>query len=162
MPTSLRFGFSFSPGGAKPLTGWLITSSSRVSSSLVCWSNQMAKLAAAEVVVLRTKFRKPLDVHRFFAGHLSRAGNVYRAAITAGLAGDIALARQLFIRMEILDPTKHGPQLKNLQAECATLAALLDDPIRYRSAILETIAARRQARGLPPDPQCLESLDAVI
>jgi hypothetical protein len=32
---------------------------------------QMAKLAAAEVVALRAKFRRPLDVHRFFAGSLS-------------------------------------------------------------------------------------------
>jgi len=123
---------------------------------------QMAKLAAAEVVALRSKLRTPLDVHRFFAGRLAYAGNFYRAAITAGLTGDIALAQQLFTRMRTLDPTRYGPHIKNLQAECAKLAALLDDPSRYRSAILETIAARRQACRLPPDPQCRESLDAMI
>ena len=122
---------------------------------------KMANLAAAEVVALRTKFRTPLDVHRFFASHLSYAGNFYRAAITAGLVGDIALARQLFTRMKTLDTSKYGPHIKNLQADCAKLAALLDDPIRYRSAILETIAARRQARHLPPDPRCLETLTAM-
>jgi hypothetical protein len=48
--------------------------------------------------------------------------------------------------------------LKNIQNECAALATLLDDPQAYRSAILEKIEARRQARGFPPDPQCLEAL----
>jgi hypothetical protein len=116
-----------------------------------------AQLVAAEVVALRTKFRTLADVHRFFAGNLSWSGNVYRAAITAGLVGDFALARQLFARIRGLDPTSHGPQLKNIQAECATLAALLDDQQAYRSAILEKINARRLARGFPPDPQCLSS-----
>ncbi len=121
----------------------------------------MANLAAAEVVALRVKFRTLSGVHRSFVDRLSYAGNTYRAAITAGLVGDIALARQLFARIETLDPTKHGLHLKNLQAECAKLAALLDDPARYRSAILETISARRQQRGLPPDPECLASLDLL-
>jgi hypothetical protein len=121
----------------------------------------MANLAAAEVVALRGKFRTPLDVHRFFAGRLSYAGNVYRAAITAGLVGDIALARQLFTRMQTTDTKKYGPWIAALQRECAALSQLLDDPLRYRSAVLKTISARRQKRGLPPDPQCLDSLDLV-
>lgn len=119
---------------------------------------QAAKLVAAEVIALRTKFRTPADIHRFFTGNLSWSGNVYRAAITGSLVGDFALARQLFAQIKQLDPTRHGLQLRNIQAECAKLAALLDDPVAYRSAILEKIAARRQASGLPPDPQCLDSL----
>jgi hypothetical protein len=114
---------------------------------------------AAEIVALRARFRRPLDVHRFFAGNLSWNGNIYRAAVTAGLVGDIALARKLFARIKALDPSKHGPQLKDVQAECVRLLALLDDPVRYRSEIVETIAARRQKGGLPPDPQCLDSLN---
>ena len=117
-----------------------------------------AELVAAEVVALRAKFRTPADVHRFFASNLSWSGNVYRAAITAGLVGDFALARELFARVKELDPTRHGIHLKNIQAECATLAALLDDQRAYRSAILEKINTRRLARGFPPDPQCLDSL----
>jgi len=117
-----------------------------------------AGLVAAEVVALRTKFRTLLDIHRFFAGNLSWSGNVYRAAMTAGLVGDFALARQLFTRIAGLDPSKHGANLKDIQDECAVLANLLDDPQAYRSAILEKIEARRQVRGFPPDPQCLESL----
>jgi hypothetical protein len=79
-------------------------------------------------------------------------------SVPAAWSATFALARLLFARIEQLDPSKYGLQMKGIQAECATLAALLDDPAAYRSAVLEKIAARRQARGLPPDPQCLESL----
>jgi hypothetical protein len=119
---------------------------------------QGAQLVAAEVIALRAKFRTLVDIHRFFAGNLSWHGNIYRAAVTSGLVGDIALARQLFARIKELDPNGHGIQLKDRQMECAALAALLDDPRAYRSAILEKIEARRKARGLPPDPQCLEAM----
>jgi len=67
-----------------------------------------AQLVAAEVVALRAKFRTLADIHRFFASNLSWSGNVYRAAITAGLIGDFASARQLFARIKELDPDKHG------------------------------------------------------
>jgi hypothetical protein len=117
-----------------------------------------AGLVAAEVVTLRTRFRTLSDIHRFFAGNLSWSGNVYRAAVTAGLVGDFALSRQLFARIAALDPSKHGIHFTDIQDECAALASLLDDPQAYRSAILEKIEARRQARGFPPDPQCLETL----
>ncbi len=114
-----------------------------------------AKLVAAEVIALRTKFATLLDIHRFFAGKLSWSGNIYRAAITAGLVGDFALASQLFGRVKALDP---GLYLGKIQADCAALDALLDDPVAYRSAVIETIAARRQSRGLLPDPHCLDSV----
>jgi len=122
---------------------------------------RMAKLAAAEIVALRERFRTPLRLHRSFAANLSWSGNVYRAAVTAGLVGDLALARQLFARVKALDPTEHGSQLKIVQADCTELSALLDNPAAYRAAVLERIAARRQALNLPPDPHCLDSLDAV-
>jgi len=117
-----------------------------------------AKLIAEEVVALRAKFKTLLDIHRFFVGNLSWDGNIYRAAITAGLVGDLALARQLFDRIKWLEPAKHGPQLPKIQEDCAELAALLKDPVAYRSAILQTITARRAKRDLPPDPNCLDSL----
>jgi hypothetical protein len=119
---------------------------------------QGAQLIAAEVIALRARFRTLGDLHRFFAGNLSRSGNIYRAAITSGLIGDFALARQLFSRIKELDPAKHGAQLKGIQEECAAMATLLENPAAYRSAILEKIATRRQARGFAPDPNCLESL----
>jgi hypothetical protein len=119
---------------------------------------EAAQRVAAEVMILRAKLRTPADLHRFFVGNLSRSGNIYRAAITGGLVGDIALARQLFARIGQLDPAKQGSRFKNIREECAAMAALLDNPAAYRSAILEKIAARRQARGLPIDAECLEPL----
>jgi hypothetical protein len=116
-----------------------------------------AKLVAAEVIALRSKFATLLDIHRFFAGKLSWSGNIYRAAVTAGLIGDFALARQLFARVKALDPETRW-LLWKIQADCADLDALLDDPVAYRSAVLETIAAGRQSRGLPSDPHCLEGV----
>jgi len=82
-------------------------------------------LVAAEVIALRAKFRTLADIHRFFAGKLSWSGNVYRAAITAGLIGDLALARQLFARIKELDPNRNGFFCRERQAECAALAACL-------------------------------------
>jgi hypothetical protein len=117
-----------------------------------------AQLAAGEVVALRAKFHTLADIHRFFAGNLSWSGNLYRAAITAGLIGDLALARQLFARIMELDPNKNSTLLRDRQAECAALATLLDDTQAFRSAIREKIDIRRRSRGFPPDPQCLEAM----
>jgi hypothetical protein len=121
---------------------------------------QMAKLAAAEAVALRTKFKTPLDVHRYFASRVTnKPSRIHCAAITAGLVGDFDSARQLFARIEAMDPAKCGPWLRDYQKECAALSALLDNPAGYRSAVLETITMQRQNCSFPPDPRCLESLD---
>jgi hypothetical protein len=117
---------------------------------------QAAQRLAAEAMMLRAKFRTLADVHRSFAGNLSWSGNIYRAAVTGGLIGDLALARQLFERIAQLDPAKHGRKLPIIQKECAVLAALLDNPEAYRLVLFEKVAARRQARGFPLDPQCFE------
>ena len=117
-----------------------------------------ARLVAAEVIALRNRFATLLDIHRFFADKLSWSGNVYRAAITAGLVGDFALARQLFARVKALDPDRRRIHLWKIQEECAALDALIDDPVAYRCAVLDQIAVRRADRGLPPDPHCLDSL----
>jgi hypothetical protein len=120
----------------------------------------MAAIAAQTVLSMRVRFRKLGDVNRFFAERVSRDGfPVYRAAITAGLAGDVATARKL--RMEHTDLTNWGSWIMGLMSECAALAALLDDPARYRSAILGTINEARETWRLSPDFQCLESMDSI-
>lgn len=119
----------------------------------------MASIAAQTAVAMRARFRTLEDVNHFFAERVSQDGfPVYRAAITAGLVGDIAKARTLSDRMEHIDLTNWGPWILGLVSECAALAALLDDPTRYKAAILETIAERRKTLRLSPDPQCLESM----
>jgi hypothetical protein len=120
----------------------------------------MAAVAAQSVLEMRSRFRTLADINRFFGERISQEGfPVYRAAVTAGLAGDVVTARQLFNRMEALDPEGYGPWIK-LKAECAALGAQLDDPGRYRLAMLDVIAKRRRQFKLPADPACLESTDS--
>src|SRR5262245_13817808 len=121
----------------------------------------MAAVAARTVLNMRARFRTPEKVHRFFAERISQDPfPLYRAAAAAGFVRDVALARQLFKRMESLGTENYGPRINDLKSECATLATLLDDPVRYRSAMLEAITERRQRFRLPPDEQCLESTDS--
>ena len=122
----------------------------------------MAAIAAQTAVAMRARFRTLEDVNRFFAERVSQDGfPVYRAAITAGLVGDIATARKLFERMERIDLTNWGSWIMRIVTECATMAALLDEPVLYRAAILEAIAEWRKKLRLPPDPLCLESMDST-
>jgi hypothetical protein len=51
-------------------------------------------------------------------------------------------------------------QLK-LKADSAVLAGLLDDPTKFRAAILAIIEKRRYLMRLPPDPHCLDELDSI-
>jgi hypothetical protein len=121
----------------------------------------MAAVAAKSVIAMRSRFRTLVDVNRFFAERISQDGfSVYQAAVTAGLVGDLTTARQLFKRMETWDTENHESWMR-VKAWCAELAVLLDDPVRYRVAILETITERRQQFKLFPDPQCLESMDSI-
>ena len=121
----------------------------------------MAAVAAQSVLAMRSRFRTLADVNRFFGERISQDGSpVYRAAVTAGLVGDIATAKQLFKRMETWDTENHASWMR-VKAWCAELAALLDDPPRYRSALLDTITEGRQKFKLPPDPECLEPMDST-
>src|SRR5262245_5608502 len=122
----------------------------------------MAAVAARTVLDMRARFRAPEKVQRFFAERISQNPfPLYRAAATAGFVRDVALARHLFKHMYALDTENYGSWINDLKFECATLAALLDDSVRYRSAILEAITERRQHFRLPPDAQCLESMDST-
>jgi hypothetical protein len=117
----------------------------------------MATIAARAVFDMRVRFRTLEKIHRFFAERISDNGfPLYRAAVTAGLVRDQVLARQLFKKIETLDPEIHGPWINTLKLECATFSALLGDPARYRSAITETITERRKDFCLPADLQSLE------
>jgi hypothetical protein len=122
----------------------------------------MARIAAQTVLAFRARFRTLRDVSRYFAERVTSDGwPVYRAAVTAGLVGDIETARQLFRRMQMWNAENWGPWLE-LKSESAAIAALLDDPARYRAAIAATISRLRQDLRLPPDPQCLEGLDSIF
>ena len=120
----------------------------------------MAAVAARTVLDMRARFRTPEKVYRFFAERISQNPfPLYRAAATAGFVRDVALARQLFKRMETLGTENYGSWINDLKFECATLAAMLDDSVRYRSAILDAVTERRHRFRLSPDAQCLESVN---
>jgi hypothetical protein len=121
---------------------------------------RMAAQAAEEVLSLRAKFRSLSDIDRYLAGRMTRDGwPVYRAAVTAALVGDTVTARRLFQRMELLDANDYDPWIR-LKAESARMAVLVDNPALFRSVIEATINELRQGLRLPPDPRCLEELDA--
>lgn len=118
----------------------------------------MAEIAAQTVLAFRARFRSLSDVNRYFAERITRNGwPVYRAAVTAGLLGEIETARQLFKRLESFDTEGHEYWME-LKSEGAKMMALLDHPVQYRSAILDAIAVSRKQYGLPPDLQCLASI----
>jgi hypothetical protein len=110
----------------------------------------MAAIAAQAVLAFRGRFRNLADVERYFAERITRDGwPVYRAAVTAGIVGKVETARKLFKRMESFDTENHT-SWQEMKSWSATLAALLDDPRRYRSAISSTITDLRKTWGLPP------------
>jgi hypothetical protein len=122
----------------------------------------MTAIAAQTILAFRAKFRTLAYVNRHFAERITGDGwPVYRAAVTAGLVGDTETARHLFRRMEVWDTKNWEPWMK-LKSESAAMAALLDDPEQFRSVLLATITSKRVAFGLPPDPECLESMDSTV
>jgi hypothetical protein len=118
---------------------------------------EMAALAAREVIALREKFKSFDLIYEHLLGRAVRDGiPVYHAAVAAGLVGDITSARQLFRRLEEWCTDGYGHQLQ-LKANSAELAQLIEEPARFRAAVLANIENRRRCLCLPPDPQCLNS-----
>jgi hypothetical protein len=121
---------------------------------------EMAASAAREVIALREKFKSLGLICEHLLSRAVRDGiPVYDAAVAAGLFGDIASARQLFRRLEEWPTDGYGHQLQ-LKANSAALAQLIEEPARFRAAVLANIENRRRCLRLPPDPQCLEFLDS--
>ena len=122
---------------------------------------RMAERAAQEVHALREQFKSIAAIHRYLATRPLREGvPVYHAAVAAALAGDVPAARQLFNWLAQW-PTENLEWRRRLQSNGAALAILLDDPPRFRSEVLTLIEGVRGRLRLPPDPQCLESMDST-
>jgi hypothetical protein len=115
---------------------------------------QLAAHAACEVTALRRKFRSMAHIHRHLIAELSdksALGPVYRAAVAAGCVGDVPTSRRLFSRLAAM-PSRHTWQV-DLQADAANLAALQNDSVAFRSAVIANIRRCRALNGLPTDPQ---------
>jgi hypothetical protein len=120
---------------------------------------EMAQKAASEVMELRKRFRSLPDIHRWLITHATRDGwPIYHAAVAAGLVGDFAGARQLFDRIRHWQTETH-PRMRGAAAE---LAGLIATPAQFRLAVLQMMARRRAALGLPPVENCLGSADSTV
>ncbi len=113
----------------------------------------MAARAAQEVLMRREKYKSLDQIYRHLLPRAVRnGGRVYHAAVVAGLLGDMTVARQLFERLEGW-VTFGQDWTEEIKANGLALAKFADDPITFRSAVLEIIADVRAALRLPPDPQ---------
>jgi hypothetical protein len=121
----------------------------------------MAASAAKEVVILREKFKSFSNIYSYLKSNAnSDSWPIYHAAIACGLAGDLMASRHYFDQMAAWPTYGYDWQLK-LKADSAALAPLLDEPAKFRSAILAIIEKRRRLIRLPPDPHCLDELDSI-
>lgn len=122
--------------------------------------NELAEIAATEVLKVREKFRSFSDISDYIKANNRRAPwPGFDAAIVCGLAGDFVSARQYFDEVEAWDTDK-SPWRARAKLDAAKLEALLGRPQRFREAVAECIARRRQLMRLPPDPHCLDELDS--
>jgi hypothetical protein len=120
----------------------------------------MAAIAAIEVQKLRERFKSFSDILDHLKTHATRdSWPIYNAAVASGLSGDTAAARRYFDQMATWPTYGYDWQLK-LKTDSAVLAQLLDEPAKFRAAILLLIERRRHLMRLPPDPRCLDELDS--
>ncbi|MDO9414009.1 MAG: hypothetical protein Q7T81_15675 [Pseudolabrys sp.] len=121
---------------------------------------ELAAIAATEVLKVREQFGSFSDILDYIKADNRRAPwPGFNAAIVCGLAGDIVSARQYFHEVEAWDTDK-SPWRARAKIDAIKLEALLDRPERFRDAVAECIARRRQLMGLPPDPHCFDELDS--
>lgn len=114
----------------------------------------LADRAAAEVVRLRQTFSSIAAIYR----HLARTPpatkwDTYHVAVAAGLAGDVAGARQYFRRLAACPASydwEHG-----LKSAGAALETLLDDREQFQSAVAQIISRCRALNGLSSDEGAL-------
>jgi hypothetical protein len=121
----------------------------------------MAARAAEEVLTLRQKFRSLSDVYRDFMSRITGEGfPIYRAAITAGLIGDVATAHQLFRRIACWATDGYDWQSR-MKTESAALADKLDDAALFRSAVDAVVQERRARFKLGEAPEALSAAGAI-
>jgi hypothetical protein len=151
-----NFGFSESPwvDGA----GFIAFESADQFIPLVA---SMAERAAQEVLMRREQFK---SLRHIYAHLMTRVGRndwlLYDATIAAGLVGDTATASQLFGFLEHW--STHGYDWEERpKSRGAALAKLLDDPVKFRTAVLTFIAEARAHMNLPPEPDLWRTMGSI-
>jgi hypothetical protein len=121
----------------------------------------MAAVAAREVLTMRKRFGTLDDIQRHLLSHPLRDGwPVQNAAIASWLLGDIGLSRSLFQRMADWPTYGYDWQFE-LKRTSAGLAAKLNGSADMLATLLETIQHQRSLIRLPPDIHCLDDLPAA-
>lgn len=121
----------------------------------------MAAVAAREVINMRERFRTLDDIQRYLLSQPLRDGwPVQNAAISSWLLGDIERSRSLFRRMADWPTYGYDWQLELKNAN-AVLAALLKNPVEMFASLIETIQKQRNLIRLPPDLNCLDDSPAA-
>lgn len=119
----------------------------------------MAARAAQEVEAWKERFKTFADICQYLMAQArDDSWPIYNAAIATGLAGDERISRRYFQRLEDWETYGYDSELR-LKADSAALAALLPDPTKFRSEVLNLVQRQRASMKLPPDSNCLEMVD---
>jgi hypothetical protein len=155
-----------------PKSGWGFSEDARVENiGFIKFENaeqftplilDMATRAAQEVLMRREKYKSLADIYRHLLPRAARNGApVYHAAVAAGLAGDLAISRQLLLRLENWE-TAGQDWTEEIKANGAALARFVDDPVTFRSAVLAIIAEVRNRLHLLPNPQPFRTMGSKV
>lgn len=119
----------------------------------------MAARAAQEVGAWKDHFKTFADICQYLIGQAKSDGRpIFNAAIATGLAGDEGISRRYFQRLKDWETYGYDWQLR-LKADSAALAALLLDPKKFRSEVLNLVQRQRASMKMPSDSNCLEMVD---
>ena len=119
----------------------------------------MAARAAEEVLAMRERFSSVAAISRYLSARQYTDIRIRYAAIAAGLNSEFDLSRRLF--QQIQNCAVNFDWEAKVQSDAAALAALLDDPAQFRSAVRRIIDARRAQARLPPLADCLEGVNST-
>ncbi len=121
---------------------------------------KMAARAAEEVLAMRKRFSSIAAISRYLcARQYTLASQIRHTAIAAALNGEFDASRRLF--QQIQSCPIHFDVDAKVHSDAAALAALLDDPAQFRSAVRRIVDARRAQARLPPLADCLEGVKAT-
>jgi hypothetical protein len=111
-------------------------------------AEQLADQAARKVCEYREAFSSIHQVAKYLAGEASKsvwAG--YHAAVSAGVAGDIAGSNRLFAELAKYPPTHEWEN--EVQGRAAVLSKHLPDVAAFRAAVTRVVDHSRELHKLP-------------
>ncbi|MGD1038999.1 MAG: hypothetical protein ABR878_17950 [Roseiarcus sp.] len=121
---------------------------------------KMAARAAEEVLAMRVRFSSIAAISRYLCEReFTEAAQIRHTAIAAALNGEFDGSRRFF--QQIQTCPIHFDVNAKIHSDAAAVAALLDDPAQFRSAVRRIIDARRAQARLPPLADCLEGVNST-